>query len=64
MTGPELLERTALFVNGASRTGAKAYPAAREALLARGLNLLRCEAVKDPAGCRTRSGGRSRTAAG
>ncbi len=48
MTARELLERTALFVNGASRTGAKAYPAAREALLARGLNLLRCEAVKNP----------------
>ncbi len=37
-----------MFVNGASRTGAKAYAPAREALIARGLTLLRCEAIKDP----------------
>lgn len=48
MTAGELLDRTALFVNGASRTGTKAYGQVREALLDRGLNLLRCEAVKDP----------------
>ena len=48
MTARELLDRTALFVNGASRTGAKAYAATREALIGRGLTLLRCEAVRDP----------------
>lgn len=47
MTARELLDRTALFVNGASRTGAKAYAPAREALIARGLTLLRCEAIKE-----------------
>jgi diacylglycerol kinase (ATP) len=49
MTGSELLSRTALFVNGASRTGARAYGPTREAMIARGVNLLRCEAVKEPA---------------
>lgn len=48
MTAKQLLDRTALFVNGASRTGTNAYGPVREALLDRGVNLLRAEAVKDP----------------